>query len=389
MVRDTYTCTLITSCGVVLSEGFERRTGSEHRQHAHEARALVDETERQTHFDKYGIRWTELARLPYFDVVRQTVIDPMHNLLLGIAKSQWFDRWIQTSTLRAATSTRARELDIIHKFLANFEVPAWAGKLPARVGEPAGGSLTADEYKFATTTAWPLLVRSLVVYPYTQIPIIWDISFDEAQSEHRTSAASYPARLRKYEKDVAAWKLTRQGTQTSVTGQQKKGKGEREPRKPMPPKLRMHTSALSLYTNTNILTLAQIYGVDALRPNFHWATHLSDQILDYGPVYNFWAFLSEHLNKVLKSSNTNNWTGGQVEISMMREFARASRIDSMVRSLNFHTCFKLDCAFFQARVIVHDTDNSYTKLVLETILHQPDEGGTLRDALASDGTSYT
>ncbi|KAG2123732.1 hypothetical protein DEU56DRAFT_745134 [Suillus clintonianus] len=80
-----------------------------------------------------------------------------------------------------------------------------------------------------------------------------------------------------------------------------------------------------------LLEFKRMYGEGSMKPNFHWAVHLAQQIRDYGPVYNFWAFLSERLNKVLKSSNSNNWTGGQVEISMMREFMRAGQIDSMAR----------------------------------------------------------
>ena len=34
----------------------------------------------------YGIRYSVLDNLPYFDASRMTVIDPMHNLLLGTAK---------------------------------------------------------------------------------------------------------------------------------------------------------------------------------------------------------------------------------------------------------------------------------------------------------------
>jgi hypothetical protein len=30
------------------------------------------------------MRYTQLARLPYFDLVDQIVIDPMHNLFLGV-----------------------------------------------------------------------------------------------------------------------------------------------------------------------------------------------------------------------------------------------------------------------------------------------------------------
>ncbi|EJD33438.1 hypothetical protein AURDEDRAFT_40184, partial [Auricularia subglabra TFB-10046 SS5] len=38
------------------------------------------------HFKKHGIRWTELARLPYWNPFRWLVIDPMHNLFLGLLR---------------------------------------------------------------------------------------------------------------------------------------------------------------------------------------------------------------------------------------------------------------------------------------------------------------
>ena len=40
-----------------------------------------------------------------------------------------------------------------------FAAPLWAGSLPTKVGEPAGGSLTADEYKFATMVPFAIAVR--------------------------------------------------------------------------------------------------------------------------------------------------------------------------------------------------------------------------------------
>ncbi|EIW73973.1 hypothetical protein CONPUDRAFT_40430, partial [Coniophora puteana RWD-64-598 SS2] len=289
------------------------------------------ETERREFFERHGVRWTELARLPYFDLVRQSIIDPMHNLILGIVKTQWYDRWIKTSTLRASTTTQTRELDILHKFLAKFEVPSWTGKLPPRVGEPAGGSLTADEYKFATTVAWPIMVSALLLVQVERatltsikIPILWDLSLDEARAEHQTSLNSYPARLDKYEKELAMWKAENPAGSSTTGKRQRKGKSE--PSKPQAPRLRMQADEpanfLRLSCALKLFCSSSLYGTDALKPNFHWAVHLSDQIRDFGPVYNFWAFLSERLNKVLKSFNVNNWTGGQVEISMMREFSR-------------------------------------------------------------------
>ena len=46
---------------------------------------------------RFGVRFSELLQLPYFDIVEQHVIDPMHNLLLGTGKylmSLWKERRI-------------------------------------------------------------------------------------------------------------------------------------------------------------------------------------------------------------------------------------------------------------------------------------------------------
>lgn len=67
-----------------------------------------------------------------------------------------------------------------------------------------------------------------------------------------------------------------------------------------------------------------------MKPNFHYAVHYPDQVRDFGPVYSFWNFLGERLNKVLKNFNSNGWLGGQLEVSMMRSFARDSQLQNMV-----------------------------------------------------------
>jgi hypothetical protein len=45
--------------------------------------ALPNPEAKADFFKKNGVRWTEFARLIYFDIVKWTVVDPMHNLLLG------------------------------------------------------------------------------------------------------------------------------------------------------------------------------------------------------------------------------------------------------------------------------------------------------------------
>jgi hypothetical protein len=71
-----------------------------------------------------------------------------------------------------------------------------------------------------------------------------------------------------------------------------------------------------------------------MKPNHHYVVHMPDQLRDFGPVYEFWTFLTERLNKVLKNYNSNSWTHGQLETSMMRAFDREARIYTMVSFLD-------------------------------------------------------
>ena len=63
-------------------EAFERRNADEHREKGLEYRAKEGK-ERDVFFRMHGVRYSELNRLPYFDPIRMTIIDPMHNILLG------------------------------------------------------------------------------------------------------------------------------------------------------------------------------------------------------------------------------------------------------------------------------------------------------------------
>lgn len=60
------------------------RDGKKHRELSQKYKDLTTDEEREVFFAKHGVRWTEFSRLLYFDIVKWTVIDPMHNLLLGM-----------------------------------------------------------------------------------------------------------------------------------------------------------------------------------------------------------------------------------------------------------------------------------------------------------------
>ena len=67
-----------------------------------------------------------------------------------------------------------------------------------------------------------------------------------------------------------------------------------------------------------------------VKPNHHWVVYIFDQIIDYGPVVNWWTFLFERLNKVLKSYSTNNHENGEIEISFMHAFNHDVTLREMV-----------------------------------------------------------
>jgi hypothetical protein len=68
-----------------------------------------------------------------------------------------------------------------------------------------------------------------------------------------------------------------------------------------------------------------------IKPNHHYAVHTAEFIRDFGPIYGFWTFLFEHLNKVLKSYKSNNHGRGQIEASFFREFHHTIHVSQIVR----------------------------------------------------------
>jgi hypothetical protein len=63
---------------------FRSRTNEEQRQLGEEYRKLPTPTARKNFVKDHATRYTQLSRLPYFNLVEQVVIDPMHNLFLGM-----------------------------------------------------------------------------------------------------------------------------------------------------------------------------------------------------------------------------------------------------------------------------------------------------------------
>lgn len=99
-------------------------------------------TERQEVESKHGTRYTELMHLPYFDCVRFTIVDPMHNLFLGSAKHIMQNIWLSSPNFLPNDG----QLKKIQDKVDNVRFPLSLGRLPNKISISFGG-FTADQWK--------------------------------------------------------------------------------------------------------------------------------------------------------------------------------------------------------------------------------------------------
>lgn len=345
--------------GASVCTSFVPRDGAEHKRRAWEWRSLP-ESKREAYFKEHGTRWFELARLSYFDPVRMTVIDPMHCLLLGVVKCLWYEVWIKgTKALRANTDAgRQRELQFIHTLLAEYEAPPWLGRLPKHIGEPAGGNLSSDEWRILAEAYGPVI-----------LPVLWSQTQDEADKEHSKTFDAHRKKLAKYEKDRKAFvdkaiassndrgaaeaaALTKFAAKRALP--EPPGTRPRRTEDEMPMFLDL-AAALRLLLGRSLTEdqrvrgqmlllrhydrFCAIYGDEYMKYNQHWSTHIAAQIVDFGPVYGFWTFPGERINKALKSLNTNNHRDGEMELTMLREFHRTQQTTRLLRRATLDATF--------------------------------------------------
>jgi Transposase family tnp2 len=104
-----------------MDDWFIARNSKEHRQNALGWRRCNSDASRNRFAKQTGVRWSELLRLPYFDPITFTIVDPMHCLFLGIAR--WIVKrlWIETGVLTPET------LKIIQKKMNEFQIPSDLG----------------------------------------------------------------------------------------------------------------------------------------------------------------------------------------------------------------------------------------------------------------------
>ncbi|CAB4440138.1 unnamed protein product [Rhizophagus irregularis] len=137
-----------------MDDWFITRNSNEHRQNALGWRRCNSDALRNRFAKQTGVRWSELLRLPYFDPIMFTIVDPMHCLFLGIAR--WIVKrlWIETGVLSQET------LKIIQKKMNEFQIPSDLDRIPGKIYSGEGfANFTADQWRlffniYTTVALW-------------------------------------------------------------------------------------------------------------------------------------------------------------------------------------------------------------------------------------------
>ena len=83
-------------------------------------------TERLNYEKEHGVRYTVLTTLPYYDTIRFCMVDPMHNLLLGSAKT-FVKLWKKNVPESCFVN--------LQQLVDTFVTPVGIGRIPRKVGK--------------------------------------------------------------------------------------------------------------------------------------------------------------------------------------------------------------------------------------------------------------
>ena len=228
-------------------------------------------TEKMKMESDYGVRYSYLFELPYFDPVRMHVVDPMHNLLLGTSKHM-FSTWIKQNII-----DEKKDVDKFSKLQKKVSVPSGYGRLPHNTVK-ARKRMKAEEWKTFTLVYSLFCLRKFLT---------------KEQFDH-------------WNKFVNASKIA---CKRSITVEEIET---------------IHSNLIDFCQG-----IERIYGKEVCTPNTHLHLHLKQCMIDFGPVFSFWCFSFERFNGILGNYHTNK---KDIVITTMRVFCKEAKINSLDHS---------------------------------------------------------
>lgn len=218
-----------------------------------------------------GVKYSPLQTLDYFSPVQDVIIDPMHNLFLGVAKST-------LHTWRDSNLLSDRNCQYLQSKVNSVIVPRDVGRIPSKLAS-SFASMTADEWRLWTTLYSPISLIAVLPQEHRNC---WDL-FVRACTVFCSKAISGP--LCDYGKECMV----------SFCHQ-----------------------------------FQQLYGNAACVPNMHFSCHLDEYLREHGPAYGFWLFPFERMNGLLGDTHTNKHA---ITLQFMRQFIRKCSIWQMLHTL--------------------------------------------------------
>ena len=238
-----------------------------HISKAFESKAATTASQRNKIEQSYDAKFSELHNLPSFDIVKYHIIDPMHNIFLGLAKHTM-------KTWRDLDILQTSQYVLLQEKVDSVNPPTKIGRIPRKIG--AGFvSFTADEWKH-----WILVYSTYALHEV--IPenhfICWCLLVESCQLLCRPVLSTEQVQ-------------------------------------------RAHSKLLEFCKMFEIN-----YGSECCTPNMHMACHLQECVLDYVPLSSFWCFPFERYNGLLEGVK-KSWNSPEKQ--MLQKFLGMQHIDSL------------------------------------------------------------
>jgi len=259
-------------------ENWSNRNIEEHHQQAY-LHLNAQTKDQQKSIEKiYGIRYSILLELPYWDPVKFSVVDPMHNLFLGTGK-RVMQVWIDQGVLSK------RDFRKIEQTVAKIKVPRHVGRISLKIALSFSG-FTADEWRNWITIFSPVALKGLM----------------------------HPDHLRCWLLFVRACYLICYRIITTEI-----------------------IDEIHLYLVQFCKLFQNLYGAEACTPNMHLHLHLKECLLNYGPVHGFWCYGFERYNGRIEKYHTNNQS---IEVQLMRKFLQETDVLALNPPIQADDLFK-------------------------------------------------
>ncbi|KAJ4493946.1 hypothetical protein C8J55DRAFT_416731 [Lentinula edodes] len=278
-------------------ETWPRRDLEEHRKVASLWRDAPSIADRDKIFKDYGVRWSELLRLPYWNPITFTLIDSMHMGYLGLFSTHIRKIWkmdaekpksvgpdgvpsIPPLTYEGVVIDDGHEEDeasqasdsdmvLIWEDSKNTVLPSWIDAPPHNWGTKAAGKLSADEWKVVCSISLVITLIRVWGYKYQHDP----------QSRH------YQLLLNFLDMVHAIQLLNLHETSSQIRQD--------------------YHSLILKYLRTVLILFPDV----SLKPNHHYAIHIAEDLELMGPVHAHNTPVFERTNHTLQELNSNQHLG--------------------------------------------------------------------------------